>query len=423
MARFRPFRGYRFNPDIVGSMQDIVAPPYDVISESRREELLSSSEYNATHLILNPDGHDVAAGLYRQWTRKGAIERDAAPGFYLYCQEFEIAGEAKRRVGLIGALHLEPFSRRIVLPHEQTFSHHKDDRLKLTKQVRTNLSPIFGLYSNPDFHPEPNGGWDAPADVDVKVEGVRHRLWPMSDPDAIAAAEQAVSGRTVYIADGHHRYETALNYYKHLHADADPPDSDAAPGDGDEPNAHVMAFLAAFEDPGMVILPTHREVVSADGADMGKFAALLRERFHVREFAVGRGGRGAMLDALEEVGSSHRVGVAVALAGSAECFIVEPDGQPRSGSPLAGLDVHFLHNDVIGGALADSGCAEPKLVYTVDRDDLLDHVYTGRSQAGFLMNPTRSDQLASVCEAGELMPQKSTYFYPKLLTGLVFHAL
>jgi len=403
-------------------MANVVAPPYDVIDQAARSELLGSSGYNAAHLILNPAGHDAAARLYKSWMKTGVLVREDSPSFYLYSQEFECNGP-KRRVGLIGALHLEPFSRRVVLPHERTFAHHKDDRLELTKRVETNLSPVFGLYSNPEFCPHPDGGWGEAAEVDIEVAGVRHRLWSLRSAAQIDAVQEALAGRRVFIANGHHRYETALNYYAYTHDGAEPPEGEWAPDDDEQPSAHVMAFLAAFEDPGMVILPTHRELLEAPGADLERFVAALEEGFSVERFAIDAGGRRAFLAALEAAGAEGRVAVGVALAGSEEFFLVVPDSEPLSDSPLQTVDVRVLHADILDGALRSAGAESIELGYTVERDALLARVAAGASVGAFLLNPTRSQQLAEVCEAGELMPQKSTYFYPKLLTGLVFHSL
>ena len=200
MARFRPFRGIRFSPDAVASLDDVVAPPYDVISEQARDNLYEASPYNVARLILNRDGHRAAAEVFRGWQRDRVLVRDDRPTFYLYCQEFDCNGP-RRRTGIIGAMHLEPFSTGVVRPHERTFAHHKNDRLELTTEVKANLSPIFGLYSNSGFVPEPELGWDSPATIEVVHEEVRSRVWRLQSRAAIAAVTSAVANETVFIAD------------------------------------------------------------------------------------------------------------------------------------------------------------------------------------------------------------------------------
>lgn len=419
MARFRPFRGIRYAAGRVGALDSIVAPPYDVISPEARDCLIASSPYNVARLILNPDGHAQAAVQYRRWLAEGALAREDLPAFYLYSQDFESNGP-RRRVGVIGALHLEPFSTGVVRRHERTFAHHKRDRLELTQQVRTNLSPIFGLFSNPSFAPSPERGWETPADIDVVHDGVRSRVWVLRDPEVLRAITEAVDERTVFIADGHHRYETALNYYESLHGASSLPTGRDAPNDEAAPDAHVLAFLGAFEDPGMVILPTHREVVYAGGASLEAFAGELEKRFRVE---IERGGGTAALAKMAEIPYDENAFV-VALRGRKDLWILRRRAAPSSAGTLTdALDVGVLHSVVLGDALQAAGGTEPEIAYSPDPTPLFERVAAGRSEAALFMRPLLARQMEAACLAGELLPQKSTYFYPKLLTGLVFHSL
>ncbi len=404
-------------------MDDVVAPPYDVIDGARRDALYDTSPFNVTRLILNRESHAAAAEQYEQWLGDGVLTRDQTPAFYLYAQDFQCEG-AKRRVGVIGALHLEPFSAGVVLPHETTFAHHKEDRLALTEAAKANLSPIFGVYSNPDFVLEPEGGWDGAADIDVIHEGVRHRLWAVSDAASVGRIEEALAGRTVFIADGHHRYETALNYHAKAYGGQELPLEDDAPGDDEAPGSHVLAFLAAFEDPGMVILPTHRELLSSGGADHQAFERALATDFRVETFAKNDSGRDGLLGGLAGCGVDTN-GFAVALRDLDHYLLIssEVDKVAAESSPLSALDVSALHTRVLGRAFEAAGGKEAELAYSVDPLRLLDRVDSRDLEGAFLMNATRPEQMAAVCHSGELMPQKSTYFFPKLLTGLVFHSL
>jgi uncharacterized protein (DUF1015 family) len=402
-------------------MDGVVAPPYDVISPEQRDELYDSSEYNCTRLILNRNGHDAAAQQYFSWLADGTLKRDDAAAFYLYTQEFE-AGGPRRRIGVLGALALEPYSTGVVLRHENTFAHHKRDRLELTKRVKANLSPIFCVYSKPGFVPEPDGGWGATPDLDVMHQGVRHRMWAIRSEEGVRRIRDAVADEALFIADGHHRYETALNYwYEAVSAGAEPPTGADAPDDDAQPAAHVLAFLAAFEDPGMVILPTHRELVSSGGADAAKFEEELASLFTLEPFPATGAGARALAAALAGIGPD-RHGFGIALKDMPHLLLATRSVRTGA-SPLDELDVKVLHDDILGGALARAGGKEPRLAYSIDAVPLLERVLSGKLEGALLMNATRPEQMAAVCRAGELMPHKSTYFYPKLLTGLVFHSL
>jgi len=421
VARFRPFRAIRFAADKTDGYECVVAPPYDVISAERRDELYASSPFNVTRLILNPDGHAEAARLWWAWLSEGTLRREREPAFYVYRQDFECEG-ARSRVGVIGAMHLEPFASGIVRPHERTFAHHKRDRLDLTKQVKANLSPVFGLYSHPGFAPVPEGGWSTVSDVDVMHEGVRNRMWVVRAKEAVAAISDAVAGRTIFIADGHHRYETALNYW----AETRPGtalEPAGGPDDDHEPAAHVLAFLACFEDPGMLILPTHRELVSSGGVDVAAFVAALEQRFEIERFEKSRAGRSRLLASLAEA-PRERNTFAVALRDLGTYLLLRArSGTTSATSFVAGLDVSVLHSVVLSEALAAAGAHEPKLEYSHVVDRVLDRADDGLTEGAFLLRPMVAEEMARACMAGELLPQKSTYFYPKLLTGLVFHTL
>jgi uncharacterized protein (DUF1015 family) len=422
LARFRPFRGIRYSASRVGALDPIVTPPYDVISPDARDRLIAGSPYNVARLILNPEGHGEAAAQYRRWLDEGVLAWEDRPAFYLYSQDFESDGP-RRRVGVIGALHLEPFSTGVVRRHERTFAHHKRDRLELTQQVRANLSPIFGLFSNPSFAPSPERGWDTPADIDVVHEGVRSRVWVLRDPVALRAVTEAVDERTVFIADGHHRYETALAYHETLHGASSLPTGRDAPEDAAAPDAHVLAFLGAFEDPGMVILPTHREIVRAGGASLDAFTREIEKRFRVEKVERGAGGGETALAKMATISYDENAFV-LALSGRGEYWILRRPAAPSSAGTLTdALDVGVLHSVLLGDALHAAGGKDPEIAYSPDPGPLFARVAAGRSEAAFFMRPMLARQMEAACLAGELLPQKSTYFYPKLLTGLVFHSL
>jgi len=400
----------------------VVAPPYDVISPAERDAFYAASAFNCTRLILNKDGHDEAARQYRAWLDEGVLVRDSAPTFYLYSQDFDVGGP-RRRIGVLGALALEPYSTGVVLRHENTFAHHKRDRLELTKRVKANLSPIFCVYSKPGFVPQPDGGWDEKPEIDVMLQGVRHRVWGVRGARGIETISAAVADQPLFIADGHHRYETALNYYYEcVSGGAEPPAHDGSPDDAAAPATHVLAFLAAFEDPGLVILPTHRELVSSGGADAVGFERALAESFKVEHFAKNGAGSEALLAALAAA-SNDTHAFAIAMRGLPHLLLATRAVRHDASSSLQELDVTVLHDEILGRALSAAGGKENKLAYSIDPRALIARALSGELEGAFVMNATRAEQMAKVCKAGELMPHKSTYFYPKVLTGLVFHAL
>ena len=421
MARFRPFRGVRFSPDAIGTFDGVVAPPYDVISAEARDELYEASPYNVTRLILNVEGHAAAGRTYREWRRRGVLVREESPAFYLYRQDFDREGQ-KSRVGVVGAMYLEPFSTGVVRPHEQTFAHHKKDRLELTAQVEANLSPIFGLYSNPEFDPRPDSGWEEAPAIDVLHDGIRNRMWPVRKRERIEEITEAVAGRTVFIADGHHRYETALNYYAERNPSL-PLAAEGGPTDDEAPTAHVMAFLARFEDPGMLILPTHRELISSHGAIHDQLVEALSREFDVQPIERSAAGRQRLLALLAESnGSVNAFGVALRDA-SSYLFLSKKVADGKESSLVAKVDVAVLHTAILQRLVPSAGGRDVKLEYSSSASTVLDRVDHGMIEGAFLLRPMRAEQMAEVCMAGELLPHKTTYFYPKLLTGLVFHSL
>ena len=253
-------------------------------------------------------------------------------------------------------------------------------------------------------------------------EGVRNRLWVVRDPSRVAAISDAVAGRTVFIADGHHRYETALNYWGETHPDQ-PLEPSGGPDDEREPAAHVMAFLGRFEDPGMLILPTHRELVSSGGADLRAFVKELESRFEVERLPKTGEGRAQLIASLSKT-PHERNAFAVTLRSQTDYLLLRArPGAKAADTFVSGLDVSVLHSVVLGEALTAAGAKEVKLEYSHVVDRVLDRADEGVTEGAFLMRPMLADDMAQACMAGELLPQKSTYFYPKLLTGLVFHTL
>jgi uncharacterized protein (DUF1015 family) len=426
MAILRPFRALRYNPAVVGDLSTVVAPPYDVISPARRDALYERSAFNAVRLILNraPDPYAAAAQALRAWRRDGVLQRDAQQSLCYHVEDFvHPDGSTHRREGVIGAVRLEPFTTGRIRPHERTFARHKEDRMRILRAVRTNLSPIFGLFADQMTALDPARAVAAARPPDMALEddtAVRHRAWLISEPTRIEPISAALAHETIFIADGHHRYETALAYAAECRG--------RGASDPQAPHNFIMMYLTSMSDPGLVILPTHRVFTGAAGVPAPAVVARLRQHFRLTPFA--RGARDEFLACLRQ----HRDdgGIGVVVAGSGEWYVAtlaDPAALDTHAAHLAPavrrLDVAILDTVILRG-LMDIDCTAAAqagwLTYTHDDDDALRALEAG-APAVFLMNAPRIEDVQAVCLAGETMPEKSTYFFPKLPTGLVFRPL
>lgn len=422
MAIIRPFRGVRYNPAIVGDLQQVVSPPYDVISSEQQTLLHLRSPYNAIHLDLNsdPERYTVAAKTLAAWLEQKALIQEQEPALYFYMQEFTLKdGVRRRRAGILTALRLEDFSSGKIRPHERTFEHAKADRLALLKACQTHLSSIFCLYSRP--------GWSleqtlAPALSTPPLMRVRddldteHTLWCVTEPGLIAEVASQLANETLIIADGHHRYETALRYRNEC--------AERGGGNSEASFNYALAYLTNAQDEGLVILPTHRLLRDATLPNVQHLRMVLQREFRFAAFSLQD--RAAFLTALQAPGPERRIGCF--FAGANYYWLLTFDDRATQGlslsMPLRALDVTVLHDVLLQRFLGlPAEVQKQKLSYIVDEEEALQRVADHQCQATFLLNPTTFQQVADVCRGGETMPQKSTYFFPKLLTGMVFYKL
>ncbi len=395
MADVQPLRGVRYDANRIGDLASVIAPPYDVISPAEQAALYDRSPWNVVRLILprESDRGAAAAAALREWMDGGVLAQDDVPSLYVYAQTFTLAdGRTFTRNGVLCRLGLEEFSRGVVRPHERTFPGPKADRLALMRATGAYLSPIFGMYARPGERLRDLAGATGSPLVDVTTpDGHRHRLWRIVDPAAIARVHTALAGETVFIADGHHRYETGLAYRQ---------ERGGAGG-----SSHILAYLANMEEEGLVILPTHRLVRERLALSSAELQAKLATCF-----------------ALEPLSRTPRPERAI--------DVVLPDGgwrlrpRPEASACLAdlppvvrSLDVAILHGAILRPVL---GIGSDGLEFTHDDDEAYAAVRDGRAGAAFLVNPPTMAEVRAVCLAGELMPEKSTYFFPKVADGLVF---
>ncbi len=426
MAELRAFRALRYNQGVVRDLASVVAPPYDVISTTHRDTLYARDEHNVVRLILNrgPDPYASAAEFLRAWRREGLLVRDPEPALGYYVEDFPLPdGSLHRRSGIIGVVRLEPFATGRIRPHERTFATAKEDRMRLLRACRTNLSPIFGLFAARPAVLDTARTAAATRVPDMELRddiGARHQLWLLKQSAVIAATSDALATETIYIADGHHRYETALAYSEQQDAG----------GSTDRNAAHrfILMYLTSMQDPGLVILPTHRILGAGTGVDARTVLDRLRPHFQLTPFA--RSAVSRFRAAVREASQQARFGVA--MAGSDELLLAVLDDPAvlakfaaQLDPSVRALDVAVLDSLVLRGLLGLDCTAAAQaghLTYTHDDESALSAVRQG-AQAAFLVKPPGIADVLAVCRAGETMPEKSTYFYPKLLTGLLFHPL
>ena len=401
MADVRPFRALRYAP-AAGPLGDLVSPPYDVISPEERRGYLAASRYNAVRLELPEVAYEEVAGLIASWIDDGVLER-ADPVLVAWTQTFTLEdGVERERRTILGVVGLEPYEARVVRPHERTHAGPKEDRLRLIRAVRTNISPVFGLYPDPD-----GAAWAAvapqgpPAGELTDADGTVHRIWFVADPAVADAVAAALRDCWILIADGHHRYETALAYRDELRAQG------AGPG----PHDRVMMGLTALDDPGLVVLPTHRLLTRwPEGADAA-FAATPVD------------GVDALVEALA---AAPEDAPAVGLITAAGARLLTAPAPPPGTSPADRLDVAAIEREILVPHLGADQAAlahDEVLSYTKDAHEAAGLVASGTLAAALIMRGIPKPAIADVSEAGETMPQKSTYFFPKLLTGVAFHPL
>lgn len=420
MVTVLPFHGLRYAPGLVAP--SLYAPPYDVIDPQQRLAYLAGHPRNIVHIDLgpgqDPNWYAEAARIRDRWLAEGALVREPRPALYGYQQRFTSDGRSCVRTGLLGAVRLVEWGQGIH-PHERTRMGPRQDRLNLMRALRTQSSPVFGMYRDPS---DEIGRWLTPPaqpDIDVTdAEGVRHLFWAITDAAALAALTAALAQREVVIADGHHRYETGLAYRAERRA---------AEGNPTEPRPYdaVLMYLTAAEGDGLRILATHR-VVHAPLADPHALLAALRADFDLEPVAEER------LSAALASASRDEIAFGLCL-GAAGAWLLKLGERARAlqhaaGTPaeLAALDVVVLQNMILAPHLGISASilAHGEAVsYTIDAKEACARVRAGQATAAFLLNPTRIDQVWQAALKGVTMPQKSTYFWPKLLTGLVLNPL
>ncbi len=420
MAEIKPFKAVRYNLEKL-DIKKVVAPPYDVISKEQQEALYSRHEKNIIRLILGKElpsddeknnKYSRANDFYEAWQNEKNLIQEDKNAIYVYKQDFEVYGKKYSRTGFLCILKQEPLFGGTIYPHERTLSKPKADRLNLTRACRTNFSPIFGLYNDDGSVKEvlDETILDKPAVDFIDDSNERNRVWIIKGEDKINKIVTGLKDKKIFIADGHHRYETAMNYNKEMQ-------SQGKKGNFD----HVLAFLCDMSDKGLAIFPTHR-VVNCK-IDFAKFTKDLENYFEILHSS-----KNSVKSDLEKEYENQNI--SFGFYNGENCFVLRLKNKENLQNLTQGskyyreLDVAVLESLVFERILnfSKEDIAEQKyLKYIKDFSETIDSVDNKEFTAAFIMNPTRIEQIRDVSLQGEVMPQKSTYFYPKLLTGLVIN--
>jgi uncharacterized protein (DUF1015 family) len=433
MAEVQPFRAFRYDLARVGNLGDVIAPPYDVIDGPLQQALYDRSPYNVIRLILNKElpsdtpnnnRYTRAGQTLRDWTNDGILAQDSARSHYVYEQQFEVEGNRYTRKGFLARVRLEKFGSGRIFPHEETLPGPKADRLKLFHATAMNLSPIFGLY------PDEAGAVQAQLDkararaLPIQATdhlGVVSQLWPVSDQHAASTVASLFGPKPIFIADGHHRYETALRYLEEKQHAGEVSGPDAPPH-------FVLMMLVSMHDPGLVILPTHRLVSGLGELGEQPLRNILGQHFELQSIGSGPAGARAAWDAIEADGTQELLGFGTAADGK---WMTGRFRAPELMAQLAqehsaawqGLAVAVLQRVVLDKLLPEAGKAQPKCQYVHLLKEVTDAVAARQCDVAVLVPAATMDHVAQIAGNLEKMPPKSTYFYPKLLSGLVFHSL
>ena len=440
MAQIYPFRAWRYSPSAV-RLEDVVTQPYDKISPAMQQAYYLRSPFNLVRIILGlPEPGDAERGqsVYiraardlRAWREQGVLAQEKSPCIFAYAQRFKVPGTeiVKERRGFIALGKLHDYSEKVVFRHEQTLSKPKSDRLNLLKATHAHFGQIFMLYTDPAGSVDKilyDGAGLAEAEITDEY-GVLHRLWKVSDPEAIRAVTAAMADKKLIIADGHHRYETALNYSKE-HAPTTPTITETNATELPQPaypEAAVMMTFVNMDSDGLVILPTHRVVHSLQNFDPAAFARAAEEFFNLEPLHA------ADSSSLIKTLTSQQ-GTAFVAVTRAGALLLRAKPEPVAAA-LAHLperqrqlDLSCLHSIVLDRLLgldAEKVREQTNIRYLRDAAEAVEQVRSGEADVAFLTNPVSMEQLREVAFAGDVMPQKSTDFFPKLLSGLTIYAL
>ena len=440
MAKIIPFRGIFYNPDKIHNLAKVITPPYDIISEQDQYNFYKQSPYNIIRLDMGKStkkDRDTntwqtrAANLLNRWLSEKILARDTSPAFYLTTVDFTLENKKVTRYGLIALVGLEPFNKGIILPHEKTFSRVSAERFELIKACHANFSPIFSLYSDQNIilNSLKDAVCSKKPDISfIDKQEMKHGLWRITDNSVHRYVADAMQEKSIFIADGHHRYETALNYKNRISSTA--PDFN-----DDHPANYVMMYLCSMEDPGLVILPAHRMLTAINDSALASFIQKAGNYFYIKRMPFENKGmekaQANFISALKSNGLKNMIGAFMKTRPEFYLLTLKPNVMKHvTGDnipdPLKNLDVtvltHLILMEILGfdQSMLDN---EKLIAYSSSEEKAIQEVASGRCDITFILNPTKINQVREVAEHGLIMPRKSTYFYPKVITGQVINRL
>ena len=422
MANVRAFRGWRYNPAMVDDMAAVLCPPYDMVTPSVQQALMDRHPLNVINLEAGEgldwasdpsERYEETAGRFEEWLRQGVLQQDDAPAYYLVRHGFTLGGQRRSRLGLIACVGVEDYETRQVLPHEFTEAPVVRDRVKLMESVSANISPIMSLFRDAENELGPlfQRVTATTPEVDARDEfGTDATMWRIGDPNDVAAIDGFFASRSVFLADGHHRYEASRHYRMARHAEG--PDSPSSA------HNYVMMTLIAFDDPGLVVLPYHRNLSGLGDAQLARVKERLNEVFESE--SVGSRSAEAIVELVEERGRSGRV-MAVLGPDGAQLLTLRSSAIGDDWGAMAVSEAWVLEEKILRPELGDATLQH--LGFLHDHDEAAEGVANGTLQMAFLMKPFPMDAFEEIVGQGHRLPRKSTFFYPKLPTGLVINRI
>ena len=424
MAEVHPFRGIRYNQKIIEDLAAVICPPYDVISPEEQRYYYQKSDYNVIRLehgMELPEDtkmnakHSRANATFNRWLKDGILHADTVPVFYIHEHTFSYQNIRKRRRGLMACVKLESWESKVVFPHENTVSGIKSDRLELMQACAANFSPLFGLYEDPGQKVAQLLVLQTKRKplVDFTEAGETHQLWMASEPEFVQRVSHFLAPKPIYIADGHHRYETALAYQRQRQCGL-------SSITGNESFNFVMMTLVPFSEPWLIVLPIHRLVRGISPQALTEFRGRLETFFEMKSFPLGETGLPDVAGtAIKVLGLKLGSVVALTLRQSVSLEEIMPE---HHSEVYKKLDVSIVQHLIMENLLGCSGEADG-VAYTPDAEQARQMVESGQYQLAFLLNPIPVTAIKAIADVNDRMPGKSTYFYPKLPTGLVINRL